>query len=70
MYLWTRDITVQNIATPHSRVRRDFAGGAVDLVELLPLQLRPLEVAQPFPHAVSGELNPLGNLKRLTLPNR
>ena len=62
-----RDITVQNVANPHSRVRRDFASGAVRLVQLLPLQLRPLEVAQPFPHAVGGELNAIGNLKRLIL---
>ena len=41
-----RDITVQNVANPHSRVRRDFASGAVRSVELLPLQLRSLEVAQ------------------------
>merc|ERR1712078_193284 len=54
--LWMRDITVQHVATPRSRVRRDFASGAVRLVKLLPLQLRPLEVAQPFPHAVGGEL--------------
>merc|ERR1711904_538279 len=46
--LWMRDITVQHVATPHSRVRRDFASGAVRLVQLLPLQLRPLEVAQPL----------------------
>merc|ERR1719371_8260 len=62
-YLWMRDITVQHVATPHSRVHAVFSSGAVRSTQLLPLQLRPLVVAQPFPQAVGGELNPLANVE-------